>query len=98
MRRPGRAAGSADCLDDFSGADLKKIADTAFRDIREDGGKWIREIVPDRVTSVISGLAAYEQIMAYMGLDRFVMSTAGVREGYLIGYLKKNFPQRTQES
>lgn len=83
---------------EFSGADLKKIADTAFRDIREDGGKWIREVVPDRVTSVISGLAAYEQIMMYMGLDRFVMSTAGVREGYLIGYLKQNFPQRTQES
>ena len=82
---------------EFSSADLSRIADTAFRDIRADGA-WIREVVPDRVTSVIPGIAAYTEIMRYMGLERFVMSTAGVREGYLIEYIKKNFPQKIQES
>ncbi len=78
----------------FTGEELKKIADTAFDDIREKNGKWLRDVVPDRVTSVIPGLAAYREIAEYMKLDRFVMSTAGVREGYLIEYIKKNFPAK----
>lgn len=79
----------------FTAKELKKIADTAFNDIREKNGKWIREVVPDRVTSVIPGLAAYAEISAYMKLDHFVMSTAGVREGYLIEYIKKNFSKKS---
>ena len=80
----------------FSVNELKKTADTAFCDIREDG-KWIREIVPDRITSVIPGLVAYLEICEYMALSDFIISNAGVREGYLIEFIQKNFLRKTQE-
>ncbi|MBR7161831.1 MAG: hypothetical protein IKD07_05400 [Clostridia bacterium] len=81
----------------FSVQALKKTADTAFDDIRE-GGKWLREIVPDRITSVIPGLVAYLEICSYMALSDFIISNAGVREGYLIDFIRKNFPRKTPES
>lgn len=81
----------------FSASDFKKTADTAFRDIRR-GGKWVKETVPDRVASIIPGLAAYLEICDYMALSDFVLSSAGVREGYLIDFIRKNFPQKTPES
>ena len=81
----------------FSVNALKKTADTAFSDIRE-GGKWIRETVPDRVTSIIPGLVAYLEICDYMSLSDFIISNAGVREGYLIDFIQKNFLRKTPES
>ena len=81
----------------FSVNALKKTADTAFSDIRE-GGKWIRETVPDRMTSIIPGLVAYLEICDYMSLSDFIISNAGVREGYLIDFIRKNFLRKTPES
>ena len=81
----------------FSASDLKKTADTAFGDIRE-GGKWLKEIVSDRITSVIPGLVAYLEICDYMSLSDFIISNAGVREGYLIDFIRKNFLRKTPES
>lgn len=80
----------------FTSETLKKTADTAFRDIRS-GGNIIRETVPDRITSIIPGLVAYTEICDYMKLDDFVISNAGVREGYLIDFIGKNFLQRIPE-
>lgn len=80
----------------FTENELKKTADTAFDDIRR-GGKWIRDVVPDRITSVIPGIVAYLEICSYMSLSDFVMSTAGVREGYLIAFIQKNFLRKTPE-
>ncbi len=81
----------------FSVGALKKTADTAFSDIRKEG-KWIRETVPDRITSVIPGLVAYLEICDYLALSDFIISNAGVREGYLIDFIRKNFLQKIQES
>ena len=81
----------------LSARTLKKTADTAFGDIRT-GGKWIRSTVPERITSIIPGLVAYQEICRYMGLSDFIVSNAGVREGYLIDFIRKNFLQKTQES
>ena len=81
----------------FSVNSLKKTADTAFGDIREEG-KWIRETVPDRITSIIPGLVAYLEICNYMSLSDFIISNAGVREGYLIEFIGKNFLRKTPES
>ena len=81
----------------FTAETLQKTADTAFRDIRLEG-KWLRETVPDRITSIIPGLVAYLEIRGYMALDDFIISGAGVREGYLIDFIRKNFPQKTQGS
>ncbi|MBQ3489640.1 MAG: hypothetical protein IJA86_03515 [Clostridia bacterium] len=80
----------------FSVNALKKTADTAFGDIRR-GGKWLKETVPDRITSIIPGLVAYLEICDYMLLSDFVISNAGVREGYLIDFIRKNFLRKTQE-
>lgn len=80
----------------FTAESLQKTTDTAMRDIRH-GGKWIKENVPDRITSIIPGLTAYEEICGYMMLSDFIISGAGVREGYLIDFIRKNFPQKTQE-
>ena len=80
----------------FTADTLKKTADTALRDIRSEG-KWIREAVPDRITSIIPGLVAYLEICDYMALDDFIISNAGVREGYLIDFIRKNFLRRTPE-
>ncbi len=76
---------------------LHAVAERAFSDI-QTGGKWLREHVPDRITSIIPGLCGYLVIAETLGLSRFVMSNAGVREGFLIQYIRKNFPQRSQES
>ena len=81
----------------FSVDEFKKTADTAFGDIRE-GGKWIWEIVPDRITSIIPGLVAYLEICDYMSLSNFIISNAGVREGYLIDFIRKNFLRKTPKS
>jgi len=81
----------------FSADTLKKTADTAFGDIRE-GGKWIRDTVPDRITSIIPGIVAYLEICEYMALSDFIISNAGVREGYLIDFIAKNFLRKTPES
>jgi exopolyphosphatase/guanosine-5'-triphosphate,3'-diphosphate pyrophosphatase len=80
----------------FTSDKLKKTADTAFCDIRR-GGNLIRETVPDRITSIIPGLVAYLEICEYMSLSDFIISNAGVREGYLIDYIQKNFLRKTQE-
>lgn len=80
----------------FSTAALTKTADAAFRDARK-GGKLIRSTVPDRITTVLPGLAAYLVIAEYMGLSAFILSGAGVREGYLIDFIKRMLPQRFQE-
>ena len=78
----------------FTAETMRKTTDTAFRDIRLEG-KWIRDTVPDRVTSIIPGLVAYLEILDYMALDDFIISNAGVREGYLIDFIQKNFLRKT---
>ena len=80
----------------LSVSELKKTADAAICDARE-GGKRIRGMVPDRVTTIIPGLFAYLEIATYMGLTSFTLSTAGVREGYLLQFIRKMLPQRFQE-
>lgn len=81
----------------FSVNDFKKTADTAFGDIRKEG-KWIRETVSDRITSIIPGLVAYLEICDYMSLSDFIISNAGVREGYLIDFIEKNFLRKIPKS
>jgi exopolyphosphatase/guanosine-5'-triphosphate,3'-diphosphate pyrophosphatase len=78
----------------FDVNELKKTADTAFCDIRE-GGKWVGATVPDRISSVIPGLVAYLEICDYLSLSDFIISNAGVREGYLIEFIRKNFLRKT---
>ncbi|PWL98669.1 MAG: hypothetical protein DBY04_03195 [Clostridiales bacterium] len=81
----------------LSVSELKKTADAAICDARA-GGNHIRSVVPDRAATIIPGLFAYLEIAAYMGLSGFILSTAGVREGYLIEFIRKMLPRRFQET
>lgn len=76
--------------------ELQKAADAAICDARK-GGKWLRSVVPDRVTTILPGLYAYLEIASYMDLSGFTLSTAGVREGYLIHFIQKMLPRKFQE-
>ena len=78
----------------FTDENLNAVCEKAFADIRE-GGKWLKEHVPDRILSIIAGLTAYQTIAKTLGTKTFVISNAGVREGFLIEYIKKNFLQET---
>ncbi len=80
----------------FTAQELDNVCERAFSDIRESG-KWLRENVPDRVLSIVAGLTAYQAIAKELGITRFVISNAGVREGFLIEYIRKNFLRETQE-
>ncbi|MBQ9748714.1 MAG: hypothetical protein IJV98_08015 [Clostridia bacterium] len=81
----------------FTAEGLDAVCQRAFSDMRE-GGRWLRECVPDRVLSIIAGLVAYQTIAETLGTKKFVISNAGVREGYLIEYIRRNFLRKTQES
>lgn len=81
----------------FSASDLKKTADAALLDARQ-GGKLIRAVVPDRITTVIPGITAYLAIAEALKLDAFTISTAGVREGYLLEFIRKMLLQKFQEA
>ncbi|MBQ2987869.1 MAG: hypothetical protein IJD59_02060 [Clostridia bacterium] len=80
----------------FSAEAMQKTADTAFCDIRREG-RLVRDTVPDRITTVIPGLVAYLELRDYMALDGFTVSNTGVREGYLLEFIRKNFPRKTPE-
>ncbi len=81
----------------FSAEQLNAVCTRAFADMRESG-KWLKENVPDRVQSIIAGLVAYRVIAEELGISRFVISNAGVREGFLIEYIRKSFLQEAQEA
>ncbi len=74
----------------FSRDELMAVIAHALSDTRGGGG-WLYDVVSDRVLSIIPGLLAYGVIAETLGLTRFVISNAGVREGFLIEYIKKNF-------
>ncbi len=81
---------------EFTDEGLRKTAEKAVSEIKT-GGKWLREIVSDRIHTILPGLCAYLVIAETLGLSRFVISNAGVREGFLIQYIKKNFLRKSQE-
>ena len=89
-------AGSGNLFDgySFTANELNTVLDKAVSDIQRDG-KWLKEIVSDRIQSIVAGLVAYQTIAETLGTKHFVISNAGVREGFLIEYIKKNFLQET---
>lgn len=50
----------------------------------------IKRICPDRTTSIVPGAVAYEKIVSLIGVDRAVISLSGVREGYIVDYIRRN--------
>lgn len=50
----------------------------------------IKRICPDRTTSIVPGAVAYEKIISLLGVTRAVISLSGVREGYIVDYIRRN--------
>lgn len=69
---------------------------SALMNDAENGASLISRICPDRTMSVIQGAVAYETIIAETGVSRAVLSQAGVREGYVLEYIRRTYPKATQ--
>ncbi len=80
----------------FSADDIGKIRAFAEKDIA-DGAPIIRKCLSDRLTTVMPGILAYEEIFAFLGAKNATVSACGVREGFLLDFINRNFSQRSQE-
>ena len=57
----------------------------------------IKKICPDRTTSIVPGAVAYDRIISLLGVSRAVISLSGVREGFIVDYIRKTYPRETRE-
>jgi exopolyphosphatase/guanosine-5'-triphosphate,3'-diphosphate pyrophosphatase len=80
----------------FSGEDIARIREFAEADI-DAGAPFIRKALADRVSTVMPGVIAYEQIFGFVGTKRATVCSSGVREGYLIGFIRRYLAEKTQE-
>jgi exopolyphosphatase/guanosine-5'-triphosphate,3'-diphosphate pyrophosphatase len=80
----------------FSGEDIARIREFAEADIAA-GAPFIRKALSDRVSTIMPGILAYEQIFAFLGTQRATVCSSGVREGYLIGFIRRYLAEKTQE-
>lgn len=80
----------------FSAEDISDIRKFAYDDIA-GGAPVIRKILSDRLTTVFPGILAYEKIFSFLGTKRATVSACGVREGYLLDFISRNFSQKSQE-
>ena len=81
-----------------------EMTDGRFRIVRDaasndaDGdGKMLSELCAERLTSIIPGIMAFEKIVSAIGVSRAVVSSSGVREGYVLEYIRKTFRKRIRE-
>jgi exopolyphosphatase/guanosine-5'-triphosphate,3'-diphosphate pyrophosphatase len=80
----------------FSGEDIAKVREFAEADIAA-GAPFIRKALADRVSTIMPGILAYEQIFTFLGTKRATVCSSGVREGYLIGFIRRYLAEKTRE-
>jgi len=80
----------------FSGEDIARVRAFAEEDIAA-GAPFIRKALADRVSTIMPGILAYEQIFAFLGTKRATVCSSGVREGYLIGFIRRYLAEKIQE-
>ena len=80
----------------FLGDDIDKIRAFAEADVVA-GAPFIKKALSDRVSTIMPGLLAYEQIFAFLGTKRATVCTSGVREGYLLRFIRQYLDGRIQE-
>ena len=80
----------------FSGCDIARIREFAEADI-DAGAPFIRKALADRISTVVPGVLAYEKIFDFLGTKRATVCLSGVREGYLIGFIRRYLAEKTQE-
>jgi len=80
----------------FDGSDISKIRAFAEADIAA-GAPFIKKVLSDRVSTIMPGIIAYEQIFEFLGTKRATVCTSGVREGYLLRFIRRYLAEKTQE-
>lgn len=80
----------------FAGEDIARVRAFAEADIAA-GAPFIRKALSDRVATIMPGILAYEQIFTFLGTKRATVCSSGVREGYLIGFIRRYLAEKTQE-
>jgi exopolyphosphatase/guanosine-5'-triphosphate,3'-diphosphate pyrophosphatase len=80
----------------FSGEDIAKVREFAEADIAACA-PFIRKALADRVSTIMPGILAYEQIFTFLGTKRATVCSSGVREGYLIGFIRRYLAEKTRE-
>ena len=80
----------------FSGADISAIRAFAEADIAA-GAPFIKKALADRVSTIMPGIIAYEQIFEFLGTARAAVCTSGVREGYLLRFIQRYLDGKIQE-
>lgn len=80
----------------FDAEDIGAIRKFAENDIA-CGAPVIHKILSDRLTTVLPGILAYEEIFSFLGAKHATVSACGVREGYLLRFINQNFSRKSQE-
>jgi exopolyphosphatase/guanosine-5'-triphosphate,3'-diphosphate pyrophosphatase len=80
----------------FSGEDIAKIREFAAADIAM-GAPFIKKALADRVYTVMPGIIAYEQLFGFLGTKRATVTLSGVRDGYLIEFIRRFLSEKTRE-
>lgn len=81
----------------FDTGNIEKIRNFLLQD-SENGAPVIKKLLSDRLTTIIPGMTAYLEIFSFLGARCATVSLSGVREGYLIDFIRKNFSRRFQET
>ena len=61
------------------------------------GAPFIKKALADRISTIIPGILAYEQIFEFLGTKRATICASGVREGYLLSFIRRYLAEKTQE-
>ena len=80
----------------FAGEDIAKIRAFAEADAAA-GAPFIKKALADRISTIIPGILAYEQIFEFLGTKRATICASGVREGYLLSFIRRYLAEKTQE-
>ena len=80
----------------FAAEDITKIRAFAEADIAA-GAPFLRKSLADRLTTIMPGILAYEQIFAFLGAKRATVCASGVREGYLLRFIRQDLAGKTPE-
>ena len=80
----------------FSGKDIARIRAFAEADIAA-GAPFIKKALSDRVSTIMPGILAYEQIFDFLGTERATVCSSGVREGYLLAFIRRYLAEKTRE-
>ncbi len=80
----------------FPAADIAKIREFAESDIAA-GAPYLRKNLSDRLTTIMPGILAYEEIFAFLGTKNATVCASGVREGYLLRFIHRDLARKSPE-